>query len=127
MISSRYVKYIAFSAAACAAFNWFTGLNREALGAIEFFLSVSYGVAFHSLVITRLPVFRHYYSVDQFSTDRSYRSFPNMQAAAVLSSIVTGGAAAGIYVVSAETETVAPFAFCAAIAAGLMSFYRNDA
>ncbi len=127
MLSGRLLKYLVTAILLSAAFNWYMGLSKESVGVLEFFLSVAIGTALHWFVIVKLPVFRRYYDRDLFSMDRTHRSYPNMKAAAALSSLIAGGVAAGIFELASGGERTAAFAFCAAIAAGVMSFYRDNA
>lgn len=125
MISSRLLIYLSISAALGAAMNWHAGLEGKALGYGEFILSFLFGVIFQALVVTRLPVFRRYYHPDPFAIDQNRRSLGNMKALAILSALMTGSLAAGLYVVAIGNEKVIAFSSCAAIAGGIMSFYHD--
>lgn len=125
MISNRLLIYLTISAALGAALNWHIGLEGKALGLGEFILSFLLGIIFQFFVVMRLPVFRSYYNPDPFAFNPNRRSVANMKALAMLSSLLTGSLAAGVYMVAGGNDKVLAFASCAAIAGGIMSLYHD--
>jgi len=125
MISARAVKYLFAAIVACGLLNSYLALGGKALGLAEFCFGVSFGIAFHCLIIVRLPIFRDYYYGDPLSLDQPHQGYANSKAAPPLSSLFSGGVAAALYALSGGNE-VASFGACAGVAAGVMSFYMPN-
>jgi hypothetical protein len=122
VISLRLLKYIGVAFGGCLLFKLFAAFQATPFGVIEYVLSTAFGIAFHLLVIVRLPVFRTFYRARAESWNRSPRSFADLQAAPPLSLLLAGGVAALLWQVVSGAD-VWQFGFCAGLAAGIMSFY----
>ncbi|MDX5298638.1 MAG: hypothetical protein LPK85_06780 [Gammaproteobacteria bacterium] len=87
-------------------------------------LSTLLAIPFMSLVVIRLPVFRRYYRQHPFIIDDGRRRWADQRAAAPMAGIVTS-AAIGLMLLPVGVSNAVVPAFCAGIAASVMSFYHE--
>jgi hypothetical protein len=124
VISLRLLKYVAIALAACLFLKVLLIFKARPIGMLEWAAGVAFGVLFHLLIIVRLPIFRTFYADRSLSLTPRPRSFADLQAAPVLSSIFAGGAAA-LLCAALHGAHVIEVAMCAGLAAGVMSFYST--
>jgi hypothetical protein len=124
VISLRLLKYLAIAFAACFFLKVVLVFEARPLGLVEWAAAVGFGVLFHLLVIVRLPIFRAFYADRSLLLAPRPRSFADIQAAPVLSSVFAGGVA-GLLCAALHVAHVTEIALCAGLAAGVMSFYST--
>lgn len=84
----------------------------------------TFGVAFLSTVVIRLPVFKQYYKNDQQSLEIKIPSLAEQKAAPVMSSIVTS-VTFGAIVYLTDISNPGVSVLCSGITAGVMSHYHE--
>lgn len=124
MIETRYLKYMLAAALATLVISSLFYLKGNRADYLLVMAGYLFAVAFVSLVVVRLPVFRGYYRRDEWSIEVKRRSWAEHKAAPVMASVVTVLALWPI-VELADLAEPGVAVICSAITAGIMSNYHD--
>jgi len=120
----KYIKHVLLTAAVCVlvpAILWLRGETIEVGVYIACFFA---SIAFTSLVVIRLPVFRQFYSAMLDYELKKYRGFANYKAAPVMAGLVTGVFLGVCLYLFGVGNLLGP-AFLGAVASAVMSLYHE--
>jgi hypothetical protein len=124
MIDIRYIKFLLLAALACsliALYIWLRGGSIEVGTSI---ISFALGAVFTSLITVRLPVFKRYYQPASHRECQQHRSYPNQQAALVMTGLVAGAASGVLLYVCGVKDIVGPI-FISGVCASIVGQYHR--